>query len=220
MNLQATNVEGPSPTASANVPMSLAWQRTDCVGTELVFAPPGSSRGFEGTAVIAKSPAFTRQWQADLDDEGAVRALNVTCRGDGWSRTLRLAQTADGWTARAQETGDLNRRLAAAGRPEAALPGVTDPARLDPRGVVRLADCPIFVTWAMRRLRLTPQAGPVTAPTIDVLAPSMTVLPGTATYQLLSERRLRVTADGHTIIYDLTAQRVVAYRPGRLRLAR
>lgn len=219
MNPQTPRVEGPPPAAQANVSTPLAWQRTDCVGTELVFAPPGSARGFEGTAVIAKAPAFTRQWQADLDDDDAVRALNVTCRGDGWSRTLRLTQTAAGWTARAQETGDLNRYLAAFGRPEAALPGLDDPARLAPRGVVRLADCPIFVTWAMRRLRLTPQTGPVTAPTIDVLAPSMTVLPGTATYQLLSPRRLRVTADGHTTTYDLTAERVVVYRPGRLRLA-
>jgi hypothetical protein len=188
------------------------WQRTDTVGTELVFTGAGEHPEADGTLVVTGPAPWAGTWQASLDGDDGVLALTASCHGDGWRRGLRLARTAEGWSCTADESGDLPSRLGETGA------GV--PSGLQPGAIVRLTDSPIFVTWALRRLRLTVADGPVTVPQITVRTPSLTVLPGSATYQLLSIDRLRITADGRAITYDLTEGWAVASRPGRLRLVR
>jgi hypothetical protein len=96
--------------------------------------------------------------------------------------------------------------------------GIDDPDRLDTAEVLRMADSPIFVTWALRRLRLTPEDGPTGVPTMRVLVPSLAVLPGISTYHLLGRRRLRITGDELPATYDLDESGIVTYQPGRCRL--
>jgi hypothetical protein len=191
-------------------PGPLAWQRTDTVGTELVLHHAGAERlTAAGSAVVAGGLPHTIGWEAELEPSRAVRALTVTCQGDGWSRTVRLRQDGpDGWTCRTEETGDLDE----------APPGIDDPGRLDGAALVRLSDSPIFLTWALRRLALTPDSGPVCASTIRVRTPSLTVLRGTSTYHLLSGRRLRVSGAEPSTRYDLDDAGIVTYQPGRFRL--
>jgi hypothetical protein len=195
-----------------------AWQRTDTVGTELVFLHDGAVPAADGSAVVAGPIPYAGQWHADLDADRSVRSLTVTCRGGDWSRTLWLTREDGAWTCHAEESGELAPLVTAAGRPAPPPPGVDDPARLHADAVLRLADSPIFVTWALHRLRLTPDDGPVRVPTVRVLCPSLAVVPGTWTYQLVGERRLRVTGDGPAVTYHLDPGGHVTYRPGRLRL--
>jgi hypothetical protein len=199
----------------------LVWQRTDTVGTELVFQAGSDPRTATGSAVVAGPLPHTTRWHADLDTDSRVQALAVTCQGGDWSRTLRLARDPGGaWTCRTEETGDLARTLAAGGHPAAPRPGFEDPARLNPQAIVRLSDSPIFLTWALRRLRLTPGDQPVSAPTMRILTPSLVVLPGVSTYQLVSDYRLRVSGDEPAAGYELDHAGIVTYRPARFRLAR
>jgi uncharacterized protein len=191
-------------------PGPLVWQRTDTVGTELVLHSDGAGRlTAAGSAVVAGALPHTIGWEADLEPSCAVRALTVTCRGAGWSRTVRLHRDdAGGWACRTEETGDL----------DDVPPGIEDPDRLDGTALVRLTDSPIFLTWAVRRLNLRPGSGPVCAPTIRIRTPSLVVLPGTSTYHLVSDQRLRVSGAEPSTHCDLDGDGIVTYQPGRFRL--
>jgi hypothetical protein len=191
-------------------PGPLVWQRTDTVGTELVLHHGGAGwLTATGSAVVAGALPHTIGWQAELESSWAVRGLTVTSRGAGWSRTLRLTRDGAGdWQCRTEETGDL-------GEPP---PGIEDPARLDRAAIVRLPDSPVFLTWALRRLRLTPATGPVCAPGVRIRTPALSVLPGVSTYHLIGDRRLRVSGDEPPTRYDLDEAGIVTYQPGRFRL--
>jgi hypothetical protein len=188
----------------------LGWQRTDTVGTEMVFWPDTGLAAADGTAVLVGRPAYTVQWHTEAAADLTVRALTVACRGAGWTRTLRLSRDRRDWTCRTEETGDL----------AASPPGIDDPARLDPDAVLRLPDSPIFVSWAVRRLRLTPEPGAVHVPTVRVLTPSLAVLPGVSTYHVVGPGRLRIGGDEPASVYDLDGDCLVTYQSGRCRLVR
>lgn len=184
-----------------------AWQRTDTVGTELVFSCPVSA---DGAAIITGPLAYTSQWRADLEETGAVRRLTATCRGARWSRTIRLSRDGGEWSCRTEETGDAPTGLPA--------PGIDDPLRLQPDAVLHLEDSPVSAGWTLRRLALTPASGPVTVPTVRVLVPSLVVLPGVSTFHMISTRRLRVTGDEPAYTCELDDAGIVTRRPGRFRL--
>ncbi|GIF15625.1 putative glycolipid-binding domain-containing protein [Actinoplanes teichomyceticus] len=186
----------------------LTWQRTDVVGTELVF-PRGSRPA--GSAIVAGSRPYTMTWQAELTPAAEVTALHVTCRGDGWSRELRLGRADSAWSCRVEHAGDPG---------ELPFAGTDQLDLLDPAAVLRLADSPIFVSWAIRRLGLTVTSGPVTVPVVRVQAPSLAVVPGTMTFHLVSPQRLRITGDRPAVTLELDDTGTVAYQPGHLRLAR
>lgn len=193
------------------------WQRTDTVGTELVIHDDGQGRG---ESVVAGPPPYATTWQAHLDSSRAVRDLTVTCRGAGWERTVWLRRDEDGWSCRTEQVGDLDATLARIGRAPAPLAGIEDPGRLDAGGVLSLTHSPIFVTWAAEHLELTAQRGLVGVATVRVLVPSLTVLPGLVTYQLLSPGRLRVWGDEPATVFDLGTDGIVTAQPGRCRLVR
>lgn len=201
----------PAPPAAPARAAHLAWQRTDTVGTELVFPSRTSA---EGAAVIAGPVAYGSQWRADFDGTGTVHRLTVTCRGAEWSRTLHLSREDGEWSCRTEETGTFR----AYGRGGQAPPGIDDPLRLEDAAVVRLGDSPASLGWALRRLGLTPASGPVTVPTVRVLVPSLAVLPGVSTFLMLGTHRLRVTGDDPACSYELDDAGVVTYQPGRYRL--
>jgi hypothetical protein len=191
-------------------PGPLVWQRTDTVGTELVLHHGDAGRlTVVGSAVVAGALPHTVGWDAELEPSCAIRALTVTCHGAGWSRTLWLRhEAAEGWTCRTEETGDL----------DDVPPGIEAPGRLDGTALVRLTDSPIFLTWALCRLRLTPDTGPVCAPTVRIRTPSLSVLPGASTFHRLSQQRLRVSGDEPSTRYDLDDAGIIVYQPGRFRL--
>jgi hypothetical protein len=187
----------------------LVWQRTGTIGTELVLRDGAAPGVVTGSAVVGGSQPCTTRWHADLDGAWRVRTLTVTTEGSGWRRNLALSRTPDGqWTCGSEESGRL----------DAPRAGIDDPARLDDAALLLVSDSPIFLTWAMRSLRLD-AAAPVQTPVVRVRMPWLTVLPGTATFQRVSENRLRVTGDGPACAYDLDAEGIVTYQAGRLRIS-
>jgi hypothetical protein len=207
-------VQHRKPTAKGGTE-PMVWQRTDTVGTEIVFRHDGATPSADGSAVVAGPLPYVSQWHAELDPDDSVRVLTVSCHGDDWRRALRLERTPERWICRTEETGDPG---AASGRLGMPPPGIEDPDRLDPNAAVRLTDAPIFMTWALRRLALSPGDPAREVPTVRVLRPSLAVLPARATYQLVGERRLRITGDEPGSVYDLDPDGRVRYRAGRLRL--
>jgi hypothetical protein len=187
---------------------SLVWQRTGTVGTELVLGDGTAPSVVTGNAVVGGPQPHATRWHADLDAGWRVRALTITCEGDGWRRNLALSRAGDGWTCGAEQSG----------APDGPPAGIDDPARLAGVDMVLLADSPIFLSWAMRQLRTTPESGPVTVRAARVRLPWLTVVPGPATFQLVGEQRLRVAGDGPVATYDLDADGIVTYQPGRLRI--
>ena len=188
----------------------LVWQRTGTVGTELVLRD-GTAPGVVTGAVVVGGPRpYTARWHADLDGAWRVRALTITTEGSGWRRNLALSRTDVGaWTCGAEESG-----------PDEASPaGIDDPARLDAGAVLLLADSPIFLTWAMRTLRLGAGSGPAEAPVIGVRMPWLTVVASESSFHRVSDTKLRVAGDGPAAAYDLDAEGIVTYQPGRLRIA-
>jgi hypothetical protein len=206
-----TGARGPAlaerPRADLPV-MPLTWQRTDTVGTELVF-PRGPRPS--GSGIVAGSRAYSLTWQSEITPACEVKSLHVRTQGDGWSRELRLERAESGWTCRAEHEGDAG---------DMAFAGTEQLDAIDPAAVLRLADSPIFVSWAVRRLGLSVKAGPVTVPVVRVQVPSLAVVPGTVTYHLVSPQRLRITGDWPAATFELDAAGTVVYQAGHLRLAR
>jgi hypothetical protein len=187
---------------------SLVWQRTGTVGTELVLGDGTAPSVITGNAVVGGSRPYATRWFADVDAGWRVRALTITCEGDGWRRNLALSRSGDGWTCGGEQSGELS------GPPA----GIDDPARLTGVEVALLADSPIFLSWAMRQLGVTTESGPVTVEAARVRLPWLTVVAGPATFQRVGEHRLRVGGDGPVATYDLDADGIVTYQPGRLRI--
>jgi hypothetical protein len=188
----------------------LVWQRTGTVGTELVLRDGTAPGVVTGSVVVGGRQPYTSRWHADLDGAWRVRALTVTTEGSGWRRNLALSRTGEGsWTCGAEESGSI----------DAPPAGVDHPSRLDGGAVVLLADSPIFLTWAMRALRLSAESGPATAPVIRVRMPWLAVSPGESSFRRVTESKLRVAGDGPAVAYDLDAEGIVTYQPGRLRIA-
>ena len=197
----------------------LVWQRTDTVGTEMVFPTGADARTATGWAVVAGPVPHATRFRAELDAGWAVNALTVTCDGADWSRELRMTRHQDGtWSCRIRETGDAG-RSPAGGHPAPPPPGIEDPDRLIGAEVVRLDDSPIFATWALRHLRLAAGGQPTLAPTIRVLTPSLVVLPSRSAYQLISDHRLRISGGERTVTYEVDHTGLVLAQPARTRLA-
>nr|WP_296064055.1 putative glycolipid-binding domain-containing protein [uncultured Actinoplanes sp.] len=208
MSLETTTSQatGVRPGVARPGTSPLVWQRTDTIGTELVF--PDGPRAMSGTAVVGGPKPYTTRWHAALGTDDAVRKLAVVCEGHGWRRELELTRGDDGWECRTESAGELD-------GPE---PGIADPGGLP--DVVRLPSSPVFLTWAMRALGVTAGGEAVTAPTARVLTPSLAVVVGESRYQRLGDHRLRVSGDEPAASYDLDAAGVVTYQPGRLRIVR
>jgi hypothetical protein len=201
--------------AEARTHGPLVWQRTGTVGTELVLRDGVAPGVVTGTIVVGGRRPYTSRWHADLDGGWRVSALTVTTEGSGWRRNLALSRTPDGgWNCGVEESGTLDAPPAGI---EAA--SANDGSRLDGGAVLLLADSPIFQTWAMRALRLSPGAAAVTTPAIRVRMPSLTVVAGEAVYHRVGDSKLRVGGDGPAVTYDLDPEGIVTYRAGRLRIA-
>jgi hypothetical protein len=190
-------------------PGPLVWQRTDTVGTELVMHHGGAGRlTAAGSAVVAGALPHIIGWEADLEPSWAVRALTVTCRGAGWSRTLWLRRDAAGsWTCRTEATGDLNEMP----------PGIDDPDRLDSTAPVRLSDWPIFLLGAAPAAFDAGQRTGVRTDGADLHAVADAA---TRNGHVPPARRPSDAGQRQRTVhsYDLDNAGIVTYRSGRFRL--
>ncbi|GAA0576399.1 hypothetical protein GCM10010172_71480 [Paractinoplanes ferrugineus] len=208
MNLGTASTQRRVAASRAHGP--LVWQRTGTIGTELVLRDSVMPGVVTGASIVGGSRPYSARWHADLDGSWRIRTLTITTEGSGWRRNLALSRTPDGaWTCGAEQSGDV----------DAPPPGIDDPARLDDASLPLVSESPIFLTWALRALRLDPATTATAAPTIRIRMPWLMVVPGVSTFQRISENRLRVTGDGPASAYDLDAEGIVTYQAGRLRIA-
>ncbi|WP_298455964.1 putative glycolipid-binding domain-containing protein [uncultured Cellulomonas sp.] len=120
--LSWTGVDDPARVDHASVQLGDDWMRAI-----------GSSR----------SKRFTTSWELDVAEGWQTRALKVTARGFGWSRTLELSRSARGrWSAVADHHGSID-------LPE---PGLGEPDSLDGATDCDLGLCPVTNTMPIRRL--------------------------------------------------------------------
>ena len=93
----------------------------------------------------ARTAWYVTDWELEVGDGWRTRALRVTARGFGWSRTLDLERSSQGeWHADAQQTGDV----------DLPAPGLADPSTLAGALDCDLGLCPLTNTMPIRRLGL------------------------------------------------------------------
>ncbi|MFB0833640.1 putative glycolipid-binding domain-containing protein [Arthrobacter halodurans] len=92
---------------------------------------------------------FSSSWELDVAPGWVTRALRVTTRGFGWSRTLELTRSKAGrWSADTATRGDS----------ALPAPGLDDPESLDGALDCDLGLCPVTNTMPIRRLELLRRA--------------------------------------------------------------
>lgn len=198
------------------LPTSLLWRRTDTDGYDHVLLDDSAGLRARGTAVAAAPLPHTCRYELTTDPEWAVTRLEVTAEGGGWSRTVELERAADRWRVTTAERGDLNRALAAAGRPRTDLPGMEDPDRLAEAVDVDLAAAPLFNTLPVRRLGLrdAPANTDHHLMVAWVKLPSLEVLPSEQVYSTLDGPRVRYRSGTFAVDLDLDEDGYVRTYPG------
>lgn len=147
----------------------------------------------------AQTRHFSSSWELDVAAEWTTRALRVTTRGFGWSRSLELIRSAEGrWSAEASTGGDT----------QLPPPGLADPGILDGAIDCDLGLCPVTNTMPIRRLGLLDRQVEETRLIMAwVEMPSLRVLRSEQLYSSLwaGDRRLvRYSTSSRDFSADLT----------------
>jgi uncharacterized protein len=174
------------------LPRSVLWRRTDVTGVEHALLDDRQGLRARGTAMAVDPIPYTARYQLLTDEHWATRMFEVEAEGAGWRRQVRLERAAGRWRITTSEQGRLDRALAGAGRPGAALPGSDLPERLTPALDVDLLNSPLTNTLVVRRLGLTgDDRASHQVTTAFVTLPELVVLPSVQTYTMLGAGRLR-----------------------------
>jgi hypothetical protein len=205
------------------LPRSVLWRRTDVTGVEHALLDDRQGLRARGTALAVDPIPYTARYQLLTDERWATRMFEVEAEGAGWRRQVRLERAAGRWRITTSEQGRLDKVLATAGRPGAALPGSDLPERLDPALDVDLLDSPLTNTLVLRRLGLTGPDGlkvgeEHTITAAFVLLPELAVVPSEQTYTMTGKDTMRyasgdfraeltVDADGYVRHYQGLAER-------------
>ncbi len=123
--------------------LSLGADRFECLGT-------------------SRTPTYVMAWSLTTGPQWVTRRLEVTVRGLGWSRDLRLdREAAGGWGAEVAHSGPAPVDL--------ATPGIEDPSALAGALDCDLALCPVTNSMPVLRLGLLGEDAPA-APTVLTMA--------------------------------------------------
>lgn len=153
---------------------------------------------------VSIAPDYSLAWSLDAEDRWRTRALEVSVRGEGWSRWLALSRSSGGvWSARAGARGNV------------ALPppGLADPDELEAALDCDLGLCPATNTMPIRRCGLQAAAVSVEARLVMALVevPSLRVVrseqvyrsAGPAAVQFRSgDFRAELSLDEHGLVVD------------------
>jgi hypothetical protein len=203
------------------LPRSLLWSRADTTGADHALLDDRRGLHARGVAVASEPLPYQCRYELVTDEGWATLRLEVTAEGAGWLRTVRLEQAAGRWRVTTAEQGNLNRALAAAGRPGTGLPGLEEPERLAGAVDVDVAAAPLFNTLPVRRLDLL-RAAPGTAHRLTmawVQLPSLEVFPSEQVYTAVGPDRVRYLSGSFTAELELDADGYVTNYPGLARRA-
>ncbi|HEU4757464.1 MAG TPA: putative glycolipid-binding domain-containing protein [Agromyces sp.] len=166
----------------------------------------------------ARTAWYVTDWELQVGGGWRTRALRVTARGFGWSRTLDLERSPQGeWHAGARQWGDV----------DLPAPGLADPSSVAGALDCDLGLCPLTNTMPIRRLGLHEADVPETALVMAwVEVPSLRVIRSDQAYASSSGsagdgRRVRFRSLDGDFAADLEvdADGLVVDYPGIGRLA-
>ena len=207
----------------SSAPLLLTWvgdDEPDRIETASVRFGADSMHAIGG----ARTAWYVTDWELEVGDGWRTRALRVTARGFGWSRTLDLGRSPQGeWRADAEQSGDV----------DLPGPGLADPSSIAGALDCDLGLCPLTNTMPIRRLGLLDADVPETALVMAwVEVPSLRVIRSDQAYASASastggRRRVRfrsldsdfaagleVDADGLVVDYPGIGRLADIRRPG------
>jgi hypothetical protein len=143
----------------------VAWVKDDPFGVEFAEIAMGPGLRAEGVAIGVGPVPYRLDYTVETTLGFATSRLRVTCRGDGWRRTLDLHRgEGDGWRVEADEEGDVD--LPPAGGDAKALAEALD---------VDLALCPVTNSMPILRHGLLARGDPVQLTAAWVSVPDLGV---------------------------------------------
>ncbi len=198
------------------MPKSLFWARTDTAGSEHVVLDDRQGLTAQGAALAVDPIPYTLRYRLTVGADWSTSRLEAEAEGAGWTRSVRLERSGDGWQVRTGEEGNLDAALEAAGHPPAGLPGTEEPDQLADALDVDLGGSPLFNTLPVRRIGLgrapADLARQVTV--AWVLVPSLVVVPAEQVYTSLGPGRIRFASGTFTTDLDVDPDGFVVRYPG------
>jgi len=187
-------------------PQSLTWHRLGPVGIEQVLFRDQDELTAEGTVAVAGDLPYTLSYSLLTDARWRTQLLEVSARGAGWRRTVRVEHRATRWQVTTAAEGHL----------DDSLPGIEDPRRLDAAVDVDLGWSPFTNTLPIRRLQmLAAPVGTVHRLTmVFVRVPSLEVVPRQQMYTVLGDGRVGYASREFSTVLEVTPEGFVTDYPG------
>ena len=201
---------------------ALFWRRIDTAGSEHVICVERSGLRARGTALAATPVPYTCRYDLLTDESWATTRCEVTVEGAGFLRSVRLERAAGRWRVTANEQGNLDAALLAAGHSRTDQPGCEDPGTLRDALDVDLGGSPLTNTLPIRRLGLleaihAPADSAGVRHTVDVawvLVPSLEVVVSSQTYRAAGDGVVRFTSGSFAAELTVDERGYVRHYPG------
>jgi hypothetical protein len=210
-----------TPSATA-----LFWRRLDTAGSEHAICTERVGLRARGTMLAATPVPYACRYEILTDESGATTRCEVTVEGAGFLRAVRLERAAGRWRVTANEQGNLDATLRAAGLTRVDQPGCDDPGTLTMALDVDLTGSALTNTLPIRRLGLLdaihapadgadrPPAGRHTIDVAWVLVPSLEVVVSTQTYQAVGGGIVHFTSGSFSADIRIDERGYVRHYPG------
>jgi len=204
---------------------ALFWRRLDTAGSEHAICTERVGLRARGTVLTATPVPYVCRYEILTDESWATTRCEVTVEGAGFLRAVRLERAAGRWRVTANEQGNLDATLRAAGHARVDQPGCEDPGTLTMALDVDISGSALTNTLPIRRLGLldeihAPSDGAQPAAmrhTIDVawvLVPSLEVVASTQTYQAAGGGVVRFTSGSFSADVQVDERGYVRHYPG------
>ncbi len=191
------------------------WRRTDTAGAEHVTCVERNGLRARGTALCAEPVPYTCRYEIVTDAAWASTRCEVTDDGAGFTRSVRLEHAAGRWRVTANELGNLDAALLAAGSARTEQPGCEEPGRLGDALDVDLGGSPLTNTLPIRRLGMLDRPGAKhTLEVAWILVPSLEVVPATQTYELIAPGTVRFSSGSFAADMTVDERGYVLHYPG------
>lgn len=205
---------------------ALFWRRVDTAGSEHAICTERGGLRARGTALAATPVPYTCRYELITDESWATTRFEVTAEGAGFLRSVRLERAAGRWRVTANEQGNLDAALVAAGHSRVDQPGCEDPGTLYTALDVDLAGSPLTNTLPLRRLRMLDAINAPARTTADpagvrhsidvawVLVPSLEVVVSTQSYSAEGDGVTRFTSGSFVADVQVDQRGYVRHYPG------
>ena len=181
------------------LPKALMWHRLDGVGVEQTLLSDASGLYARGTQLGVETLPYTCRYELYTDETWATVRFEATVEGAGFLRNVRLERASGRWRVTANEQGDLDAAVRAAGGAGAGLPGVEEPGHVLADAVdIDLAFSPLTNTLPVRRLGL-PDARPGTSYELGmafITLPDLEVVHSAQTYTVVGPAAVHFRSAG------------------------